>query len=150
QAPIDLFGVGTDLATSADAPTLSVVYKMVEIENGDGVRYPVKLSQDKHTLPGAKQVFRYPDHDVVGRPSETSSGQPLLRPIIRNGALIEPPPSAEQARAYASASLAKLPAPCLALFEGQYSWKVEVSEELTGLASRAESKVGRAYSLRRV
>ena len=52
RAPIDVFGVGTELATSADAPSLGVVYKMVEI--GDGQRFTMKLSQDKRTLPGTK------------------------------------------------------------------------------------------------
>src|SRR5580692_6368798 len=60
RAPIDVFGVGTELSTSADAPTLGVVYKMVELEDaGNHRRYTAKLSEDKHTLPGSKQVFRF-------------------------------------------------------------------------------------------
>src|SRR6202051_3220521 len=64
RAPIDVFGVGTELATSAEAPPLGVVYKLVELENAGDRRYTLKLSEDKHTLPGTKQVFRYADHDV--------------------------------------------------------------------------------------
>ena len=37
DAPIDSFGVGTQLATSADAPTLSAVYKLVELRNNGKV-----------------------------------------------------------------------------------------------------------------
>ena len=61
RAPIDAFGVGTDLATSTDSPNLGVVYKLVELDG----RYTAKFSEDKHTLPGAKQVFRFADHDVI-------------------------------------------------------------------------------------
>ena len=70
RAPIDVFGVGTELATSADAPSLGVVYKLVELEDASGRRYPVKLSHDKQTLPGAKQIFRSADRDVLARSSE--------------------------------------------------------------------------------
>ena len=55
-APIDVAGVGTRLATSADAPSVDSVYKLVAYDGG-GV---VKLSEDKETLPGAKQVYRRP------------------------------------------------------------------------------------------
>lgn len=54
DAPIDVAGVGTRLATSADAPSVDSVYKLVAYDGG-GV---VKLSEDKETLPGPKQVYR--------------------------------------------------------------------------------------------
>ena len=81
--PSTSFGVGTELATSADAPSLGVVYKMVELERAAARRrYTLKLSEDKHTLPGAKQIFRYADHDVLARSSECPSCPPgsLRRP----------------------------------------------------------------------
>ena len=57
-APIDAFGVGTQLATSADAPYLSGVYKLVRVERGDDRRLTFKASPGKETYPGAKQVVR--------------------------------------------------------------------------------------------
>jgi nicotinate phosphoribosyltransferase len=128
-APIDVFGVGTELATSADAPTLGVVYKLVELETADGVRHPVKLSYDKHTLPGAKQVFRYADHDLLARASECPSCpdgagacQALQRPVIMAGALVEPLASVAAARKRATDSQ---PMPA--------DWRVELSAELAAL-----------------
>jgi len=53
-APIDAFGVGTDLVASADAPALDIAYKLVEYK---GVPR-LKTSQGKLSLPGRKQVFR--------------------------------------------------------------------------------------------
>lgn len=152
QVPIDVFGVGTELATSADAPTLGVVYKMVELDTGkggcSGRRYTLKLSEEKHTLPGAKQIFRYADRDVLGRSSECPSCPPdappveaLLRPVILSGKLIEPLPSAAEARAHAAECMAKLPAPCLSLFEGEHAWKVELSTELECLFERVKKGV---------
>ncbi|OYW09771.1 MAG: nicotinate phosphoribosyltransferase, partial [Acidobacteriia bacterium 12-62-4] len=52
-APIDLYGVGTDLATSADSPSLGAVYKLVELETDGVKRYTAKYSEEKHTRPGA-------------------------------------------------------------------------------------------------
>jgi len=144
-APIDVFGVGTELATSADAPSLGVIYKMVEMQesSAEEQRYTLKLSVDKATLPGAKQVFRYPDHDVLARSSECpacpgGSGQldagveALLHPVILGGRLLEPPPSAFEIRRHAAECLAKLPSPCHSLFES-HAWRVEVSPELSAL-----------------
>src|SRR5215467_1867735 len=92
RAPIDMFGVGTELATSADAPSLGVVYKLVELEASNRKRYTLKLSEDKHTLPGSKQIFRFSDHDLLARSTECPScpeGSPaseaLLRPVILGG-----------------------------------------------------------------
>ncbi|MYF79232.1 MAG: nicotinate phosphoribosyltransferase, partial [Chloroflexi bacterium] len=53
-APIDAFGVGTRFGTSADAPYIDSVYKLVEIDG----RPVIKLSTSKVTKPWAKQVFR--------------------------------------------------------------------------------------------
>ncbi len=106
RAPIDVFGVGTELSTSADAPTLGVVYKMVEHEDSGKRRYTLKLSEDKHTLPGAKQIFRYASRDVLARSSEcpdaTLTAEALLRPVMLGGQLLEPLPSAGEARNHAT------------------------------------------------
>ncbi len=62
EAPIDLWGVGTHLATGGSESSLSGVYKMVAKEEGDGTwRSVVKLSNnvEKMTNPGVKQVYRF-------------------------------------------------------------------------------------------
>ena len=151
RAPIDMFGVGTDLATSADAPSLGVIYKLVEMEDGNGRRYPIKLSQDKHTLPGAKQVFRFADHDLLARSSEcpvcpggaaegASDVEALIRPVMLGGQLVESLPTAEQARQHASEALAKLPASVLSLY-AEDAWRVERSRELTQLFEHVRAGV---------
>jgi nicotinate phosphoribosyltransferase len=138
RAPIDVFGVGTELSTSADAPTLGVVYKMVELDG----RYTAKLSEEKHTLPGSKQIFRFPTHDVLARSSECSdASEALLRPVMLGGQLVEPLPTAEQARTYAAESLARLPAPCHSLFERPDAWRVDLSPELEGLYEKVRKGV---------
>lgn len=53
-APIDGFGVGTELDISADAPYLDCAYKLQEYE-GQARR---KRSAGKATWPGRKQIFR--------------------------------------------------------------------------------------------
>jgi nicotinate phosphoribosyltransferase len=53
-APIDAFGVGTDMVVSADAPALDVAYKLTEYKGTPRL----KTSPGKLTLPGRKQVFR--------------------------------------------------------------------------------------------
>ena len=78
-APIDGFGVGTNFATSADAPTLETVYKLVAV----GGRPMAKRSTGKATLPGAKQVWRRPGFSgdvlgLVGEPNPVPGAEPLL------------------------------------------------------------------------
>jgi nicotinate phosphoribosyltransferase len=148
RAPIDVFGVGTQLATSADAPTLGVVYKLVELEDGSGRRYTAKLSEDKNTLPGSKQIFRYTDHDQLARSTECPSCLPgslpseaLLKPVIIGGRLVDRLPSAVEAQAYAAEMMSRLPAKCLSLFEGEDAWRVELSAELECLYERVRSGV---------
>lgn len=142
-APIDAFGVGTDLATSADAPSLGAVYKLVEIEANGERRYTAKFSKDKQTLPGAKQIFRYEDHDLVGCNWECPTCPPgarpaevLQRPVIIGGQPVDTLPTATQARERALASVAKLPVALRSLYAAQHPWPVEYSPELLALREK--------------
>jgi nicotinate phosphoribosyltransferase len=81
-APIDGFGVGTNFATSADAPTLETVYKLVALDG----RPMAKRSTGKATLPGAKQVWRRTGFggDVLGlwgEPGPVPDAEPLLEEV---------------------------------------------------------------------
>jgi nicotinate phosphoribosyltransferase len=88
-AAVDAFGVGTELGTSADAPSIGGVYKLVEDEKG----YRIKLSTGKATLPGRKQVWRRidaegaPDRDLITLMDEPGPPGtiPLLRDVMRAG-----------------------------------------------------------------
>ena len=131
-APIDSFGVGTQLATSGDAPALSAIYKLVELDVNGIQRFTSKLSEDKVSVPGAKQVFRDVARDVVARSGECGRGEALLRPVILAGRLVEPLPTLEQARCRAAESLGKLPA-ALRHLEAAEPWPVIYSRELREL-----------------
>jgi len=123
-APVDAFGVGTDLATSSDAPALAVVYKLVELESVGVKRFAAKLGE-KRTMPGAKQVFRYADRDVIGCAWERQEGKALLEPVMAKGELVCDLPDAHQACDRARAAVDRLP-----------PGRVEYSEELMALAER--------------
>jgi nicotinate phosphoribosyltransferase len=132
-APIDVFGVGTELTTSRDVPALVVVYKLVEIEDDRGVEYKTKFSEKKAHWPGRKQVFRfsrpYPKdapgsppsfhHDVVARADESyPEGEPLLELVMRGGRRVGSRPSLEEIRTRALANLQRLPARYQVLHDG--------------------------------
>lgn len=142
-APIDAFGVGTDLATSADAPSLGAVYKLVEMEVGGERRFTAKYSEDKATLPGAKQVFRYLGRDVIGRAGECPQGacEALLKPVILKGELVQDLPSAAAARERAQAGLRALPKKLRSLFECDPPYPVELSDELLHLMEEVRQLV---------
>ncbi len=135
-APADAFGVGTQLATSADAPSMATIYKLVELDVGCGIkRFTAKMAEDKTTLPGAKQLFRFDDRDVLARSGECSNGKAMLRPVLLNGKLVEPLPDLHAARARAAASLAGLPASLRGL-EPAAPWPLVYSKDLTALIER--------------
>lgn len=72
NAPIDTFGVGTELTTSRDDPAMNGVYKLVaikipSIEKGKPGRilYRLKTSPGKKTYPGPKQVHRTSKDGII-------------------------------------------------------------------------------------
>jgi nicotinate phosphoribosyltransferase len=139
-APIDSFGVGTQLATSGDAPHMGAIYKMVELDISGIKRFTAKYSEDKSSLPGAKQIFRDVARDVVARSGECGKGEALLRPIILGGRLVEPLPGLAQARDRAAQSIANLP-PALRQLEVAEPWPVIQSRELRELIGQTRSNL---------
>ncbi len=137
-----LLALARSLSTSADAPALSAVYKMVELKIGETVHYTAKFSGEKSTLPAAKQVYRYPHCDMVALYNECNSafkGEPLLRPVILNGELVEPLPSAKDAQSYARSATAALPAELRSLDESA-PYDITISQPLLELAESVRSE----------
>ncbi len=135
-APIDLFGVGTEMVTSIDAPALSLVYKLVESADESGRMVPrAKRSADKATLAGAKQVYRRHDTsgsmtgDVLALADDRADGTPLLEPVMRSGEVIADLPDLETITQRAKTQVMALPA-SLTRFDGTGPYGVEVSESL--------------------
>jgi nicotinate phosphoribosyltransferase len=95
-APIDFFGVGTELVTSRDDPALSGIYKLVSVKRDGKTIYRVKTSEGKRTIPGAKQIYRrYSPNGEILRDTlaleneEAPAGTvPLLSKVIHNGRLV--------------------------------------------------------------
>jgi nicotinate phosphoribosyltransferase len=112
-APIDFWGVGTDLGTSRDSPVVNGVYKLVAHRRGGQWRGVWKRSTDKATVPGPKQVFRRYEAgsmsaDVIGAADEDLDGEPLLVAAMRGGELVRRE-SLDDLRERAAAQLAALP-----------------------------------------
>ena len=127
-APIDIFGVGTSLATSFDAPALSAVYKLVQLESEGSLRFASKHSEGKRTVPGWKQVFRLPDRDIVGLHGDKppAGSQTLLCPVIVAGQTVVDEKNIRRIQAYARAQIAAY---------GKPGRRIELSESLARLAA---------------
>ena len=114
RAPIDLWGVGTELGTSRDSPVVNGVYKLVADMRPDGTWRGVrKRSPEKATVPGPKQVFRIVEEgrmrgDVIGGVGEALPGCPLLVPVMRNGTVVHHE-SLDAMRTRAASELRMLP-----------------------------------------
>jgi nicotinate phosphoribosyltransferase len=135
-APIDAFGVGTELATSADAPALSAVYKMVELQVGESHSYTAKYSTDKVTLPAAKQIYRYADYDLLTLYNECNQefqGEPLLHPVLAKGAPLEQYPPLSDLRRRTAKAIADLPGELRSL-DRPAAYRVGIGERLQSLA----------------
>jgi nicotinate phosphoribosyltransferase len=118
-APVDAFGVGTEMVTSRDQPALGMVYKLVEKQRGSGSEDCIKLSKEKETYPGRKQVWRLLDEqgnflgDEIGLPGEPPSSPPaavpLLAPVVTRGRRVGDFPDLEAVRRYAREQCSRLP-----------------------------------------
>jgi len=110
-ARIDGYGVGTELITAKPVSAISGVYKLVEDEDGA----KIKLSAEKQTYPGKKQVYRILEEDgtyekdILALESENVSGIPLLEKVVENGKRIAPRRELKEIRKYCLEQMAKMP-----------------------------------------
>ena len=159
-APIDGFGVGTKAGVSEDAPWADSVYKLVAYDG----RPTMKLSDDKETLPGPKEVYRYygrngqPLRDIVAtadEPRPSPGARPILSEVMRDGQTTVDPPDLRELRSRFNAEFTQ--------FDRRYkrlrdpgTYEVTFSNELSrlhaGTASllreRIEADVGETTSER--
>jgi nicotinate phosphoribosyltransferase len=112
-APIDFWGVGTELGTSRDSPVVNGVYKLVADRADGGWRGVWKRSPDKATHPGPKQVFRTYHggtmaSDVIAAEDESPGGEPLLVEAMRGGEIVREE-ALDEIRDRTASQLAALP-----------------------------------------
>ena len=139
KAPIDAFGVGTELTTSRDDPTISGVYKLMEYNNEPRI----KISEGKVTYPGIKQVYRSYNKDdkleedllsLDDEPIPVNS-EPLLIPIIKKGKLVTILPKLDEIRDFYLENIRNLPETYKNL-EQKEKFKLRVSEKLEQITQK--------------
>ena len=146
-ACIDIYGVGTKLATAADDPALGGVYKISAVQDGQGRWHDkIKLSEEeaKTSVPGIQQVRRFYREGTMlgdliwderyppGEPprgeapddparsvdvSQADAWRDLLEPLFREGRFVGARPSVPEIAAFARRELAALPEACRRLRE---------------------------------
>jgi nicotinate phosphoribosyltransferase len=140
-APIDGFGIGSRLDTSADAPYLDCAYKLQEYAG----RARRKRSEGKATWPGRKQVYRrYGSdrcmrEDVLTVEDDVQEGTPLVQPVMRGGRRLAGLARLEAARVRAAAELARLPDSLRGLEPGP-RYPVHVAPALRALAQTVDAR----------
>ncbi|HOR94709.1 MAG TPA: nicotinate phosphoribosyltransferase, partial [Spirochaetota bacterium] len=161
-APIDLFGVGTRLATGFGESALSGVYKMAAIEK-DGKLIPkMKISDEisKGTIPSRKNVYRYYDSDnticfdLICQDEETVikgnvydikgnkftlDGHMISRcmhvPIFHNGTLVYDTPTLQEIRHYCYNNMQSLTKSIKDIYD-PVSYEVYISPKLFSLLEK--------------
>jgi nicotinate phosphoribosyltransferase len=156
-APIDGFGVGTRMNTSADLPFLDCAYKLQEYA-GLARR---KRSEGKATWPGRKQVYRsfdpagvmagdvitLLDADADADAHAPPAGQPLLQPVMRAGRRLMASPGLTDIRQHARTELARLPPALRGLTPAPEPYPVRVSAALAALRAEVDARLDRQVAL---
>lgn len=157
NAPIDVFGIGTNLVTGKPDAALDGVYKLAMAAGKP--RLKLSESLEKTTLPGIKQVYRVFDDDglffgadailltdenqqaeIIFHPFDTAKfidvkslkQQPLLQKVMSKGKRTLPKSSIKEIADYAQKRLALLPVE-YKRFENPHTYKVSLSKQLMQL-----------------
>ncbi len=167
DAPIDVFGIGTNLITAKPDATLDGVYKLASIQD----RQVMKLSDHmaKTTLPGEKKVVRFIDKmgyfyadgiglreedwiDLIYHPYEKTKfsrcalyeHELLLEPVLVNGELSGALAGISEAAAYATNRLQQLTSEHKR-FLHPHIYKVGISEQLWKLRDTLRNSILDSY-----
>src|SRR5579872_550538 len=141
NAPIDGFGVGTQLTTSGDVPAIDCVYKLQEYA-GLARR---KRSERKATWPGRKQVWRRygadgrMSGDCLALEGHDKDGEPLLELVMQNGKRVRAAETLDDIKRRARRELERLPE-ALRRFELNATYPVEIAPELVALAAEVDRR----------
>ena len=141
-APIDSFGVGTELVTSRDDPALSGIYKLVAVRRSGTIIHRVKTSEGKRTIPGAKQIYRkYGQRGEIQEDVLTLENEdrppgtvPLMLKVLDKGRLIYKLPTISLIQDRAKNEVAALPLSFRSL-TGSEKPPVKLSKELDNLTN---------------
>lgn len=172
QAPIDVFGVGTHLATGRTSPALDGVYKLSMCDGKPTLKFSENYT--KTTLPGIKNVLRYTDgngtfyadaviledENTVDHiyhpffPKQKSSverlkGVPLLHLVMEKGKPVNGVPTLKETVAYAKERLSCL-SPEHLRFEFPHVYKVGITNKLMTLRSQLMEQIQELIARREV
>ena len=127
-APVDWYGVGTQLVTGSGHPTCGFVYKLVARAGADGEMVSVaKKSKDKISIGGRKYALRRLSADGVAEaevigvgtpPPSDANDRPLLVPLVLDGEVVGRE-SLDDARDRHLASRAELPLAATMMSKGE-------------------------------
>jgi len=136
KVPVDGFGVGTLMGTSADLPYTDVIYKLTEVSSSQGKFNPMmKLSSHKHVFPGRKQIYRLYGkdkmmrRDIVGMDRERKWFEGLLRLRVDRGQIVSPIEDIEVLRKRVDRRIKELP-DYLKKLHIEKSYPVQFSKEV--------------------
>jgi len=143
---IDSFGVGTKMGVSADAPYVDMAYKLVKY-NGHPV---LKLSPEKQTLAGEKQVFRFTTskgklrRDIIAlRDERLEDGEPLLKKVMREGKIVKQSSSLSRIQKIFQDEFSRLEDRLKSIERRRCEYPVVLSPKLKSLQSRTIRKYKR-------
>ncbi|HKL37775.1 MAG TPA: nicotinate phosphoribosyltransferase [Bacteroidales bacterium] len=162
-APIDGFGVGTELITGKKTAALDGVYKLSM--NNHEPKLKLSDTYEKISLPGLKKVFRFFDHqgffyadcialedetdpEVMHHPYEMNKNlrltdltkEPLYHRVFAEGKIVAPKRDTLAIQKYARQRLKQLPVEHQR-FEMPHIYKVGISERLNHMRNKIIQKL---------
>jgi nicotinate phosphoribosyltransferase len=153
KAPIDYFGVGTELSTSRDQPSLNGVYKLVGIKQYSKITnkyekfYKMKTSINKISYPCPKQVFRFEKNNlfikdiIVLEEEKIDNATPLLLQYLKEGQLIQKLPSLHEIKKYHQNQMSSLPEKFKKIGHEKVKYPIYLSRKLQKIIQKLKKEI---------